>query len=64
MGRPRAISPTDMDRALASLRKAGVPLSALEVIIEPGRVRLVPKESVELLATTTDYPKPKEWPVG
>lgn len=64
MGRPRAISSADMDRAISSLRKAGLSLDQMEVIIEPGRVRLVPKDSIEPASPTADDAKPKEWPIG
>lgn len=61
MGRPRAISSTDMDRTLASLKKAGVALDMLTVVVEPGRVSITPNALAES-ESDSETAKPKEWP--
>lgn len=59
MGRPRAVSSADMARTLESLAKAGILVG--EVIVEPGRVRILPK-GVAAADDRAQGPKPKEWP--
>lgn len=59
MGRPRAVSAADMARTLECLSRAGIPVG--EIIVEPGRVRIVPRG----LAPEPEGPDrvaPKEWP--
>lgn len=59
MGRPRAVSSADMARMLDCLTRAGI--SVGEIIVEPGRVRILPKA----LAPETlpvDLVGPREWP--
>lgn len=58
MARPRAVSQADMTRALDCLARAGILID--EVIIEPGRVRLVPKAGAR--PATIDDLQPKQWP--
>lgn len=59
MGRPRAVSSADMARTLDCLTRAGI--SVGEIIVEPGRVRILPKTlAPETLAV--DLVAPKEWP--
>lgn len=59
MGRPRAVSAADMARTLECLTRAGIMVG--EVIVEPGRVRIVPKALADE-AVTLDTLAPKEWP--
>lgn len=58
MARPRAVSQSDMNRALDCLARAGIIIE--EVIIEPGRVRLVPREGIR--PQTVNDLQPKQWP--
>ena len=59
MSRPRAVSAADMNRALESMARAGIVVG--EVIVEPGRVRIVPK-GLAPDAISLDTVQPKEWP--
>lgn len=59
MSRPRAVSSADMNRTLDCLARAGIPVG--EIIVEPGRVRIVPK-GLAPDAISQDTVKPKEWP--
>ncbi|QRZ12667.1 hypothetical protein JWJ88_08595 [Paracoccus methylovorus] len=61
MARPRAVSGTDMTRALDALAKAGVAPDRVEIIVEPGRVRIVPFVLVDP-PKAQDTLQPKEWP--
>ncbi len=61
MGRPRAVSQTDMARAIAALKAAGVPAEHIELTVEPGRVRIAIKGGVAPLPSV-DQALPKEWP--
>ena len=48
-----------MNRALESMARAGIVVG--EVIVEPGRVRIVPK-GLAPDAISLDTVQPKEWP--
>lgn len=61
MGRHRAVSQTDMTRAIAALKAAGVPAEHIELTVEPGRVRIGIK-GVVAPVPTMDQALPKEWP--
>ena len=60
MGRPRAVSQTDMTRAIAALKAAGVPPQQIEVTVEPGRVRIGIKSDVAP-PSRVDQALPKAW---
>lgn len=59
MGRPRAVSADDMRRTLDTLARCGVIVQ--EVIIEPGRVRIIPA-GMDATANPDDAVKPLDWP--
>lgn len=62
MGRPRAVSSADMTRALDCLAKAGVTADRVEIVIEPGRVRILPiSRDVDDSPDTGNMVLPKKW---
>lgn len=57
MGRPRAVSSADMARTLDCLTRAGITVG--EIIVEPGRIRILPK-SLAPLPLRRGLPYPSE----